>query len=438
MPETVAQRLARYVCDLSFADVPHEVVAHTKAVVAHDLVVGVVGSAAEEPQAALRFIHGDAGSDGNCTVIRQQRKASVLDAAFANAVMIRALRHQSTLLPAGIHGGAIMIPVALALAEQLRRSGRDILTALIAGFDVCGKLDAVAPDKRMIRTASHVYGAFGSAAVAAKLMQLDRAQTTAALSWAGNLAVMIQAGFGEHNYGVLARNGLMAAYFAQAGAPAEPAAIEGTPGFYQSQLGGPPGDFKEAFAGLGAEFEVMKCVCKAAPGGTGGAVGLEIFRWLVVKHRLRAERVARIVIHRPPETNDDWKHARGPFADSAHSLSSVPLSFAALLVDGELTAARLLRNYNDPEVLRVAHRVVFEDAAPDAPRQRIEVQTVDGEKHFAEGDRSILAAPGPEDIVRFHASQVLDAETAAPLIAVVRRLEQVESVRELTSRLAAA
>jgi 2-methylcitrate dehydratase PrpD len=438
VPHPLAHRLASYVCGLTCADLPDEVVTHTKHVVAHDLVVAMLGSHTEEAQAAVRFTRGDAGSAGECTVIRRRHRACVLDAAFANAVMIRALRQQSTLLPSGINGGAIMIPVALALAERERRTGREIIAALVAGFDVCAKLDAAAPEKRSIRTSSHVYGTFGAAAVAAKLLQLDVEQTTIALSYSGNLAVTVMAGFGDHQYGLLARNGVTAAYLGQSRAPAPPAALEGTPGFYQSQLGGAPASFEDALATLGSEYEVLKCVCKAVPGGAGCAIGLDILQRLLAEHRIDPQDIVRVVVHRPAETNDDLKHAAGPFADTLAALSSVPLSFAALLLDGQLTARRLQSDFNDPAVLAVARRVEFAVAAPTPKwQQQIEVHTRQGRSYRAQGDCSTLAAPSPADVVRFHRATAEDANAVAQLVAAVEQLETLGSAFDLTQLLAA-
>jgi 2-methylcitrate dehydratase PrpD len=434
--QTIAQRLARHVCGLAYTDIPGEALAHAKTLIAHDLIVGVLGSRSQEAQTAIRFINGPAGSSGVCSVIRQRTRYSVLDAAFANTVMIRTTRQQSTLLPAGINGGAIMIPVALALGEQLQRDGREILAALIAGFDVCGKLDAIAPHKRMVRTASHVYGAFGAAAVAAKLLRLDLEQTAIALAYAGNLALMITGGFGDHQYGLLARNGLTAAYLGQARAPAPPHALEGTLGFYQSQLGCVPEDFDGVLATLGVDYEVTRCCCKLIPGT--GAIAHEILRQLLAEQRIAADRITRIVVRRPPETHDDLKHAVGPFANHVEALSSVPLALAALLLDGRVTAERFEFRHNDAAVLRIARLVEFADTVPSAmSRQTLEVHTSEGRIYRADGDYTMLVPPAPDDIVRFHDSPILDAEGAAELAAAVAQLETLASASELTRLLIA-
>jgi len=432
---TVAQRLAQYVCTLRYEAIPQDAVTQLKRVMTHDLIMGVLGSEAEETQRALEFIRGAAGSAGPATVIAQRVKASPLDAAFANAVMIRALRQESTMLPSGIHGMAMMLPVALALAEALHKTGREVVTALIAGHEVCGKLDHAGPEKRMIRTASHTYGAFGVAAVAAKLLQLDEQQTTTALAYAGNLAVTITAGFEDHQYGLLARNGLTAAYLGQARAPARVDAIEGVPGFYESQLAGPPSHLEEALAKLGVDYEVMNTVVKPFPCGLGATVAAAVLGRIVDDHRLQPEQITRIVVHRPSESNDDYKHAKGPFPDKSRAISSVPLALAAVLVDGEVTLERL-DNYNDPDVLRFAQRVEFAEIAPGGMLyQRVQVDTRAGQSYVSEGDLKLLSAPDPRSIARAYRRAILSESRAVELAEVVGRIEKLESIGELVRAL---
>src|SRR4051812_28370946 len=116
---TVCERLATYACGLRYEDVSAEAVARVKGVILHDLVVGILGSESAEGMGAVALVESDFGAAGRSTVIRRTRKAAPIDAAFANAVMMRALRQEDTLVPAGIHAGVLTIPVALALAEHL-------------------------------------------------------------------------------------------------------------------------------------------------------------------------------------------------------------------------------------------------------------------------------------------------------------------------------
>jgi hypothetical protein len=90
----------------------------------------------------------DIGSAGRSSVLAQPDPAAPIDAAFANAAMIRTLRQEDSLTPSGIHAGAVTVPVALAMGEHLGSTGREVITALVAGFDVCGKLDRLSPGTR--------------------------------------------------------------------------------------------------------------------------------------------------------------------------------------------------------------------------------------------------------------------------------------------------
>ena len=125
----LCERLASYVRGLTYERLPAEVVARLKGVMLHDLVVAIAGSDTDEVARAMALIESDFGAPGRCTVIRHAHRASPIDAAFANAVMMRTLRQEDTLVPAGIHAGVLTIPVAIALAEHLGCSGREVITA---------------------------------------------------------------------------------------------------------------------------------------------------------------------------------------------------------------------------------------------------------------------------------------------------------------------
>lgn len=432
---TVAERLADYVCAARYEDIPAPVIARTQEVLVHDLLMGLLGAEAPESALALNFIRGEMGAPGACTVIAQAEPASAADAVFANAVMIRALRQEQTLMPSGIHGGAIMIPVGLALAERHRRSGREVLSALVVGHNVAGAFDRGAPEKRMIRTASHTYGAFGAVAVAARLLRLDARQTAVGLAYAGNLAVMIQAGFEDHQYGLIARNGLMCAYLGQAGAPARLDAIEGAPGFFRDQLQGPPSNLEAALDGLGRNQEIMGSVLKPFPCGLGATVGAALLADLMRENGLSADDIEAVVVHRPAESNDHLKRAVGPFASLSNAISSVPLALASIMLDGDVTPRRL-KDHNAAETLAQAAKVRFSEAPMHGPeQQRIEVVTRSGAAVFAEGGLERLKPADHAAIIEFHGSGSVAAAEVARLAAAVADLPQADSVAPLMAAL---
>lgn len=431
---TLCERLAAYVRGLTYERIPPEAVARLKGVIVHDLLVGIVGSGSDEVTRAMALVESDFGSPGRCTLIRHSRKASPIDAAFANAVMMRTLRQEDTLIPAGIHAGVLTIAVALALGEHLGRSGRDVITAVVAGYDVGATLEACSPTTRAVRTASHVYGAFASAAVAAKLLDLDDEQTAGAIAHAGNLGAMINSGFEDHQYGILVRNGMLAAHLGRARAPWPRDALEGTPGFYAVQVGRVPTD-TSAVDRIGERHAVFGSALKPYPGAHSNSVAIVLARDLVAKRGLRIEDVKRVVVYRPSESNDASKLSKGPFASRAVASSSLPFAVAATLMDGDYTLARLER-CNDPRVLRATERVdVDTSVQADSYYHRLDVHMRDGTLHTVEGDERLIASTDPMAIVRFHGSGAIDEPGVRRLAETVDRLETLASVTELSAQL---
>ena len=427
----MCERLAAYVHDLDYTRLPAAVVSRVKDVIVHDLVVGIVGSESDEGRGAFELIEGEFGGDGPSTVLRRARTASPIDAAFANAVMMRALRQEDTLTESGIHAGVLTVPVAIALAEQHSRGGREVIAAIVAGCDVAAALDACSPDTRTARTTSHVYGAFAAASTAAKLMSLDVDQTKRAIAHAGNLGAMINAGFEDHQYGILVRNGMTAAYLGRARAPAPRDAIEGDPGFFASQVGRVPADFSPIDA-IGERHAVLDAALKPYPGAHANSIAITLTKQLRAEHRFEAGDVARVVVHRPAESNDALKLAKGPFASRSDATSSVPFAVAAVLLDGDYTLDRLDR-YDDAESLRVAGRVDV-DTAVDASHffHRVDIHLRDGTVHSAEGDEGAVGAFDPAQIARFHRSTAIDERGARAIRVSVDGLEALASIDELT------
>ena len=431
---TLCERLARYACGLTYERIPADAVTRLKGVMLHDIVVGVAGSGTDEVARAMALIESDFGAPGRCTVIRHARRASPIDAAFANAVMMRTLRQEDTLIPAGIHAGVLTIAVALALGEHLGRSGREVLTAMMAGYDVAAALEACSPGTHAIRTASHVYGAFAAATTAAKLLRLDEDQTAGAIAHAGNLGAMINSGFEDHMYGILVRNGMLAAHLGRSRAPWPRDAIEGTPGFFAVQVGNVPRDFSPVDA-IGVRHAVLGAALKPYPGAHTNSVAITLAKGLVAEHKLRADDVARVIVHRRGESNDALKLSKGPFATRLVATSSLPFAVGVTLMDGDYTLERL-DGYDDPAILRMTERIDVDTSVhTDTYYHRLEVHLRDGTVHTVEGDEALIASTDPMAIVRFNGSAAIDEAGVRGLAATIDRLDALASLAELTAQL---
>ena len=92
------------------------------------------------------------------------------------------------------HPAAPVISAAFSLAEYLESSGKDLIEAIVAGYDVMIRIgEAVSPSHYAIWHTTSTCGAFGAAAATAKLLHLDEVETLYSLGNAGTHA----AGFWE-------------------------------------------------------------------------------------------------------------------------------------------------------------------------------------------------------------------------------------------------
>jgi 2-methylcitrate dehydratase PrpD len=160
----------------------------------------------------------------DATILATGQRASAAGAAFANANTANAFDVDDVGQYTRGHPGAQIIPTALAMAEKLNRSGKDVLTAMVAGYEVAHRTGRCWHDDHQVYHACGSWGSVANAATAAHLMHLDVTQIWHTLGIADyhapNLPMMRDAvapGMVKHGAGWAALTGILAAEMAQAG-----------------------------------------------------------------------------------------------------------------------------------------------------------------------------------------------------------------------------
>ena len=173
----------------------------------------------------------------HASVIGHALKLDVLSASFINAISANLFDYDDTHLATVIHPAAPVLPMCLALGEQIGASGAAVLEAYLIGAEVECRLGlAVSPqhyDQGWHITST--CGVFGAAAAAAKLLKLTPKQTQHAMGIAASQSAGVVQNLptAAKNVGVGngARNGLFAAMLAARGFAAAADAIEGPQGW---------------------------------------------------------------------------------------------------------------------------------------------------------------------------------------------------------------
>lgn len=318
MSETLATRLGTFVADLRFEDMPPRVVDKAKALVNHAVTVGMASVEAAPTVAARRAVlqaeglgRRQVGRGQGATVWVEGSRATSVGAVFANAVAI-AVNNQCDSYHMLTHPGVQIVPAALAAAESEGRSGRDLLTAVAAGYEVqcrCARDFIPSTPARGFR-ASPVYGILGCAASTAKLLGLDAAQTTNAIalaaSFAGSLIEGQRTGARDSHFAEAqaARSGVWAANLAAQGFQGARTALEGEGGFYNAFTGNNRGELSYAFNGplkanleeittkLGEHWEVMDVKFKVYPTVGFNQPVIWLAKEMVAEHAIAADAIA--------------------------------------------------------------------------------------------------------------------------------------------------
>ncbi|MBV8713811.1 MAG: MmgE/PrpD family protein [Chloroflexi bacterium] len=173
-----------------------------------------------------------AAENGPATVIGAGQRTSAKTAALINGAAGHALDFDDTNLVGGFHATGVVLPAALALAEEMGASGAELLCAYIAGVEVCARLRVVIGEEHY-RQGWHItstLGIFGAVAASGRLMGLDTEQFARATGLAASQVGGVHANFGTmakpFHAGFAAERGLLSARLAQRGFTANPDAFE--------------------------------------------------------------------------------------------------------------------------------------------------------------------------------------------------------------------
>lgn len=260
------QAIADFIVRTRFEDLPAAVVEKAKAQIVYQLGLALQGYynyETEQLRAVLSPLDQRSPSAAaSATIIGEHSRVAPADAAFANAVMMRALFLDDLLYPGTTHAGVVTLPAALAIGEVQRASGRDVLLAMVLGYEVLGKLSAAAHgwSSPQPRRPTMIYGAYGAVVATGKLLRLDAQQMAHALGFAANLCMGVaEGGQTDHYYGFFSRNGIIAAQLARVGSISYSAnTLESQLGLYASFFGKVPADLPQIVARLGTDWEILR------------------------------------------------------------------------------------------------------------------------------------------------------------------------------------
>jgi 2-methylcitrate dehydratase PrpD len=252
---SLSRQLAQWVVGLRYEDLPPEVVDRAKGVTLHGLASVLLGSQSTSGQQAVQFMNEEeAGVRSGATIMVHGTKVTKGGAAFANAEMAMAGGKLDSFRML-THPGTSIIPGAFVAAETVGASGRDFITGLAAGYEVMERMAADFIPTVMARGfhAGPVFGIFGAAVAAAKIMHFTADQVNSAMALCASLAASNlegpRSGGRALREGAAVRNAMLAVALAKQGHVGGETVLEGDAGFYHAYAGNNKGHLTYSFVG---------------------------------------------------------------------------------------------------------------------------------------------------------------------------------------------
>ncbi|HWP35230.1 MAG TPA: MmgE/PrpD family protein, partial [Thermodesulfobacteriota bacterium] len=367
---TCSETLARFVADLTLAQVPPAVVAKAKQILLDTVGIALAASTADSGPMAIALA-ARLGGRPESQVIGAPVRVAAANAALANGTLAHALDYDDTLEEGVIHAGASAGIAALAVGEAVGASGRAVLEAAIAGLEVAYKLGVVAPGRFHARGfhPSALCAPFGAAAAAGRLYGLSAEELVHAFGVAGSQASGIIEYLADGSWtkqlhpGWGAHAGIVAALLAREGFRGPRTVFEGPHGFFAAFAGG-EGVRLARLAEIGVVWELPRAMLKSYPCGSISHPYMDCALRIRQRYAPRPEEIVRVVCRtHPGPVPRLWE----PLADKQRPPTpygakfSLPYSIAVILVRGRAGLAEFSEAaIRDPEVLGVAAKVGYE------------------------------------------------------------------------------
>jgi 2-methylcitrate dehydratase PrpD len=450
--KTLADRLAEFAYHLSFNDLPSEVVEKAKISILDALACAFDGHLTETSKIALS-VYQIIRKDGKATVWVNGHRGSFIDTAWVNCLLVHSMLHDDTQTKSVVgHMGSVIIPTAFATAEQENKSGSEVLTAIIAAYEVAARIGLKSSQAIVDRgfRGSGIFGTFAAAVAAGKLLGLNKEALQHSINCASTFSAgtleASSSGTGEWRFqNGAVRNGIIAALLAKEGLKAAETALEGEYGFF-SAFGGPElrskiiNQVDEITESLGKKFEISGNEFK--PFATCGynQIGAGIALAMVKQHGIQADDIEQIRAWVHPANKRYPGGARqGPFQTVEQALLSKPFSLAAVVINEDLQTHEYLTQLSNQDILNLAQKVVTEvDQSMDPLDCRLEFvlkggRIIKGDKIKIDMSRYELNKGTAIEKFKSMSSQVLSGDLSSKIGKSVFELENSPNISKFTN-----
>ena len=453
----ITRTLGNFAANLVYEELSPEVVDWAKYLCLDFAGVTLNGSTTDSAKSVVGTLR-DLDRSGPAVIVGTPHRVLPEYASLANGTAFHSIEMDDVNNEASLHPGVVAYPTALSLADLTQVSGKDFITAVVAGYDVIVRLG------RALKPAEHygrgfhptgTCGAFGAAAVAGRLLGLKGDSFLHALGIAGSQAAgsmeyLAQGAWTKRLHpGWASHSGTWAALLAQHGYTGPTTILEGRDGFLQGYSGNP--DYGSVLEDLGTEYQITRTSIKPHSCCRYKQGPIDCLLDIKKTHGLDPWDVEEVAVG---VLSAGYKLISSPEEDKANPKTvvdmqfSMPFGAAVALAYGRASLVEYAPGTPDrPEIRHLMPRVKsvtdpeLDAHFPKEFRAWAEVATSDGRRlrsdiRYPKGDpENALSWDEMKDKFRVLSEPVIDQERQEQIIDAVENLDRIDDVRQLAALL---
>ena len=455
LPNNHCVALAEFVCGLSYADIPEDVIEKEKIHLLDGVGNGLCGSASDFGRMVVRYVEHIPGA-AEAVVWGTGIRVGCPQAAFANGSFSNYGEMEDAHFRTKFKPNTVLTPGAIAVAELTGCSGRDMLTALIAANEACLR----------IATATHVgtdgyargwigtssMGAFGTAIIAGRLLDFDVERIAHAISLAGAQPCGIWSGGMAMSKRVLigkaAENGILSAYMAREGITGGFDIFDGDWGAIGSIIS-PKYAPERITKDLGSYWFTREIGLECYPTKGGAHSAIDCVLDILSQGPLNPADIESILVRATTGIAKNRALSLFPPRDFYEAQNSMPYILAVTIFDRACGLAQFTdEKIADPAILALAAKVkIVPDAEADklSPKTKttfVDITLRDGSVRssridYCKGEpENFLSRDEIRSKFKTASAGVLPDPRLDEVIAAAERLDSLKNLRELTRLLA--
>ena len=453
----ITETLAGFASNVTYEELSPDVVDWAKYLCLDFAGVTLNGSTTDSAKTVVQTLE-DIGRSGPSVVVGTDKRVLPEYASMANGVAFHSIEMDDVNNEASLHPGVVAYPTALAMADITPVSGKEFISAVVAGYDVIVRLGRALNPVEHYGRGFHptgTCGAFGAAAVAARLLRLQgdsfvHALGIAGSQTAGSMEYLAQGAWTKRFHpGWASHSGIWAALLARSGYTGPTTILEGRDGFLKAYSGDP--DPSLVLKDLGEEYQIVRtsikphACCRYKQGPIDCLLDLRrtygIDPMDVVEIRVGVLSAGMGLVSEPIESKRNPKSV-------VDMQFSMPFGAAVALTHGRAS----LKEYQvgmpeSPQVKHLMERVQsITDPKLDAMYPKhfpawAEVDTTDGrtlrsELTYPKGDpENPVTWEEMRDKFNLLSAPVINSQRQQEIIAAIDSLDQMDDVRQLASLL---